>query len=294
MRRVPVPPPLVWPNFGAFLAEISERYADRAALRYRARGERAFEVWSYGRLAAEAEALAAFLRDRGLVRGDRVALWSENRPEWAAAYLGVVAAGMVAVPIDALADADEVDAILATAEAEALVVSAKLAEGADLFVRGAPSLRAAVLLEAPHTASGIPGGAKAGASKAEGRSAARIALGSWEEAIAAGKASGGPALPPPSSIAPDSIASLIFTSGTTGKPKGVMLSHRGIIANIDAARQALPIDENDVFMCVLPLHHTYPTTCSLLSPLSIGASATICEKVVGKVIVDDVRDSGGV
>lgn len=72
-----------------------------------------------------------------------------------------------------------------------------------------------------------------------------------------------------------------------------MLSHRGIIANIDAARQALPIDENDVFMCVLPLHHTYPTTCSLLSPLSIGASATICEKVVGKVIVDDVRDSGG-
>ena len=72
-----------------------------------------------------------------------------------------------------------------------------------------------------------------------------------------------------------------------------MLSHGGIIANIDAARQALPIDERDVFMCVLPLHHTYPTTCSLLSPLSIGASVTICEKVVGKVIVDDVRDSLG-
>jgi long-chain acyl-CoA synthetase len=100
-------------------------------------------------------------------------------------------------------------------------------------------------------------------------------------------------LPPPESIAPDADASIIFTSGTTGEPKGVVLSHSGIIANFDASIRSLPIDETDVFMCVLPLHHTYPTTCSLVSPLAVGAAITMVEKVIGKVIVDDVRDTGG-
>jgi long-chain acyl-CoA synthetase len=76
-------------------------------------------------------------------------------------------------------------------------------------------------------------------------------------------------------------------------PKGVVLSHSGIIVNFDASIRSLPITQDDVFMCVLPLHHTYPTTCSLVSPLAVGAAITIVEKVVGKVIVDDVRDTGG-
>jgi long-chain acyl-CoA synthetase len=91
----------------------------------------------------------------------------------------------------------------------------------------------------------------------------------------------------------DALASIIFTSGTTGAPKGVGLSHEGIIANFDAAIHSLPITKDDVFMGVLPFHHTYPTTCCLISPIAVGASVTICEKVVGKVIIDDARDSGG-
>ncbi len=292
MRRVPKPPELAWPDFGVFLAEIERRYPERIALRYRTRGSehagngaagdgrpaergRGFEEWSYARLAAEAAALAAYLRGRGAGQGDRVALWSENRPEWAAAYLGIVAYGMVAVPIDALADTAEAAAILATSEAAALVVSAKLAESLGALAGGDSPPGTAVIFGPTRAVIG----------------GTRIAVSSWEEAIAEGKSAGRP--PVPASVTSDSPASIIFTSGTTGKPKGVVLSHGGIIANIDAARQALPIDERDVFMCVLPLHHTYPTTCSLLSPLSIGASVTICEKVVGKVIVDDVRDSVG-
>jgi long-chain acyl-CoA synthetase len=282
---VPTPPDLEWPTFGIFLAEIEKSYAGRTALRYRTRGAESrspgrggiqtFEEWSYARLAAEASALAAFLLGHGLGPGDRVALWSENRLEWAAAYLGIVAHGLVVVPIDALADTAEAAAIIATAEAAALLVSAKLSEGLDVLASGTPSLKLTVVI----------GGS------AESSDARSITLRSWDEAVAEGRPAGRP--PIPVSMNQDSLASIIFTSGTTGKPKGVMLSHGGIIANIDAARQALPIDERDVFMCVLPLHHTYPTTCSLLSPLSIGASVTICEKVVGKVIVDDVRDSYG-
>jgi len=277
MRRVALPPPLEWPNFAVFLQETTARYSNRVALRYRGRGEQNFEEWTYGRLATEASALARLLRDRGLGQGDRVALWSENRLEWAAAYLGVVAAGMVIVPIDALADEDEAAAILSTAEVSALVLSAKFTDSLGRLLRSARSVSTTVLLGAQHSQAG--------------------AL-TWEEVLARGGvsgvgASGAAAFAYSSSLASDAPASIIFTSGTTGKPKGVVLSHGGIIANIDAARQALPIDAEDVFMCVLPLHHTYPTTCSLLAPLSIGASATLCEKVVGKVIVDDVRDSRG-
>ncbi|MDR2181081.1 MAG: AMP-binding protein, partial [Treponema sp.] len=87
-------------------------------------------------------------------------------------------------------------------------------------------------------------------------------------------------------------ASIVFTSGTTGFAKGVMLSHRGIILNSSAAIRMLRADDRDVFLQVLPLHHTYPTTCTFISPLIIGAPIVIVEKLVGKVVVDAARDSG--
>jgi long-chain acyl-CoA synthetase len=84
----------------------------------------------------------------------------------------------------------------------------------------------------------------------------------------------------------------VFTSGTTGFAKGVTLSHKNIIANANAAGQMLNPTDKDVFMDVLPLHHTYPTTCSFMVPLSNGIPTVIAEKIVGKVVVDDIRDGG--
>ncbi|MDR0708879.1 MAG: AMP-binding protein, partial [Spirochaetaceae bacterium] len=87
--------------------------------------------------------------------------------------------------------------------------------------------------------------------------------------------------------------SIVFTSGTTGFAKGVTLHHRGIIANTSAAIQSLRAYDWDVFVNVLPLHHTYPTTCSFIAPLSCGASTIIVEKLVGKVVIDDIKEGGG-
>ncbi|MDR1586487.1 MAG: AMP-binding protein, partial [Treponema sp.] len=88
-------------------------------------------------------------------------------------------------------------------------------------------------------------------------------------------------------------ASIVFTSGTTGFAKGVTLCHRGIIANASAAIRILEPVPEDVFINVLPLHHTYPTTCSFICPLSVGVPTIIVDKIVGKVVIDDIRDAGG-
>jgi long-chain acyl-CoA synthetase len=100
-------------------------------------------------------------------------------------------------------------------------------------------------------------------------------------------------LPGVEDIAEGDPASIVFTSGTTGFAKGVVLSHRAIIANVSAAIRSLRADDKDIFVNVLPLHHTYPTTCSFIAPLSCGAGTIIVEKLVGKVVVDDIHDAKG-
>jgi long-chain acyl-CoA synthetase len=102
----------------------------------------------------------------------------------------------------------------------------------------------------------------------------------------------GQSLPSASGIGEHDPASIVFTSGTTGFAKGVTLSHKGIIANASAAVRALTPTYKDVFINVLPLHHTYPTTCTFIVPLCVGMTNVIADKIVGKVVIDDVRDAG--
>jgi long-chain acyl-CoA synthetase len=255
-------PDIDYPNFIAWMKHGRDTWNDRVAIRYRAGKNREFDTWTYGKLFITAENFARSLAAGGCVSGDRVALWAENRPEWCAAWLGAVIAGCTVVPIDFTLHADAVDAILAKTEPKALILSSRRTENLVHFKETCPSIALSAVFDQD-----------------------------WPALLAAAK--GDVELPSADSIAPDHSASIIFTSGTTGIAKGVTLSHHGIIANINASIMSLPIYDSDVFMGVLPLHHTYPTTCAFLSPLSVGASLTICEKVVGKVIVDDIRDSGG-
>ncbi|MDR2748248.1 MAG: AMP-binding protein, partial [Treponema sp.] len=108
-----------------------------------------------------------------------------------------------------------------------------------------------------------------------------------------GAGAGDQRLPAPEEIAGEDPVSVVFSSGTTGFAKGITLSHRGIIVNANAAIHMLRPVPSDVFVSVLPLHHTYPTTCAFISPLSVGAATLVVEKLVGKVVIDDIRDAGG-
>lgn len=253
-------------NFIAWLNHGKSTYTNHTALRYRTGKSKEFDVWTYDQLFTKAQIIARSLIQSGCKDNDRVALWAENRPEWCAVWLGIVIAGGIAVPIDFNLPAEDVGSILDMAQVSGIFLGQKKEDTIELLKGKCPIISFTPVFDKDFESFIKKGIITEGAKDI---------------------------LPTVESIAPDHAASIIFTSGTTGVAKGVTLSHHGIIANINASIMSLPITEKDVFMGVLPLHHTYPTTCAFLSPLTIGASLTICEKVVGKVIIEDTRDSGG-
>jgi long-chain acyl-CoA synthetase len=250
---------LPYPNFIALVESVAERFPEDNALLFREGRQKEFTVWSFSRLAEEARRIARGLLDAGLAKGDRVILWAENRPEWIAVWLGAAVAGCVIVPVDFLTPEDECDSIISFTGAKAAFFSAQKAAFAKACA--SDDLSVSILFQS---------------AEYERFGAARRPLPSADD------------------IAGDDPCSIVFTSGTTGLAKGVTLTHKGIIANANAAVIMLePTREQDVFINVLPLHHTYPTTCSFVSPLSLGISTIIVERLVGQVVIDDIRDARG-
>ncbi|MDR1973003.1 MAG: AMP-binding protein [Treponema sp.] len=275
-------PDLPWTNFAAWLEGIGEKWAERIAVMYRAGGQKVFTRWTYGYLAGECRRIGRGLLAAGLVKGDRVVLWAENRPEWMALWIGTAAAGLVIVPVDFLVSEKECRNIIEITGARALFYSGRKKSFADALAGDGINLDVKVCISGGETAGGdFPGGTNTPTNGA-GRE--------WADFGAdAGKA----ALPKGTDIDGLDPVSIVFTSGTTGFAKGVTLHHRGILANTNAAILQLRAYEWDVFINVLPLHHTYPTTCSFMAPLSLGAATIIVEKLIGKVVVEDIRDGKG-
>lgn len=265
-------PDLDYENFAQWLDAIEHRWSERTALSWRAGKGKGFDSWTYARLAAESRRVARALLSAGLGPGDRVALWAENSAEWCSVWIGAAISGTVIVPVDFLLSDEDAANILERSGAKAFFVSARKLKSLPILLSRTPTLGASGSLIVSLGGDG-------------GELPPPVVPWTGIDGTAA--------LPDPASLGGSDAVSVIFTSGTTGLAKGVVLSHRGIIANASAAIRALPIFPEDVFMCVLPLHHTYPTTCSFISPLCEGCAVTLVERVVGKIIVDDTRDSGG-
>jgi long-chain acyl-CoA synthetase len=251
-------PDMPCPNFIAWLDDLEAQWRGKTAILYRSGKQKDFTRWSFTRFAEESRRMGRGLLAAGLSKGDRVVLWAENRPEWMAVWMGAAIAGLVIVPVDFLVSEQECLNILTITRARAFFYSARKQEFAD-------SLSSQLL---------------------------RVCI-SGEAYEAFGKDAASQTLPAAADIAERDPVSIVFTSGTTGFAKGVTLCHKGIIANASAAIRSLRAYSTDVFINVLPLHHTYPTTCSFISPLSAGAATIIVEKLVGKVVIDDIRDAGG-
>ncbi|MDR0584281.1 MAG: AMP-binding protein [Treponema sp.] len=257
-------------NFAQLLDQVSRDHPDNAAIMYRSGKQREFTLWTYRRYAEECRKVARGLLAAGISKGDRVALWAENRPEWMAVWMGAVIAGICIVPVDFLLSEKECINIIKMTGVRALFYSGRKRDFAASLPGKGVRLRALVCISPE-------GGDAAG----EGTDFERF-----------GAEAGAQALPPPDSIGPQDAASIVFTSGTTGFAKGVVLTHKGIISNVSAAIRMLEPNLKDVFLDVLPLHHTYPTTCTFIVPISQGVPVVIAEKIVGRVVIDDVRDAG--
>jgi len=262
-------PDLPYTNFAHMVDFISREYADKDAILYRAGKQREFTRWSYARFGNECRRVARGLLAAGLEKGDRVVLWAENRPEWMSVWLGATAGGLCIVPVDFLATEEECLNIIKITRAKAFFYSGRKKDFAGSLKSNSISMSVSVCIS-PESENAPPE--------------------HETEYDKFGKDADSQALPPVDSIGSNDPASIVFTSGTTGFAKGVTLSHKNIIANTSAALRILQPTKEDVFNDVLPLHHTYPTTCSFMAPISYGIPTVISEKIVGKVVVDDIND----
>ncbi len=261
-------------NFARMLEGTVRSYGDSPAFRARPAGkDEGYETLSFRELGARVRNLSRFFLAAGLGPGDPVAIYSENRPEWCVCYFAAVTAGLVAVPLDTALDERGAANILAASSARVLAYSARQRDKAlaAASVSGIPGL---VLLDLDREDDGTApyGGLEH----------------SYLRVLADPPAAD---LPDPDSIPGDATAAIIFTSGTTGVAKGIVLSHAGILANMEASIRALRVDGRDNILSVLPLHHTYATTCTFLAPLEAGCSVTFVEKIVPSVVLRHIEES---
>ncbi len=195
------------------------------------------------------KSIASFLFVKSIRQRDRVAIFSEGRPEWGIAYLGILFLGAVGVPIDNQLSENEVRNLIQDSESKVIFISEKTSgtistvqELKPIIIINFDSEEFLRILKYPHLNT-FP------------------------------------------SIDPDDMASLIYTSGTTGKPKGVMLTHRNFLSNVQGIQKAKIIDEKDCILSILPLHHSYPFMVNFLVPVVSGARVMYLQSLKGPDIL---------
>jgi long-chain acyl-CoA synthetase len=217
---------------------------------------------NWAQAARDVRRLALGLRSLEIARGDRVGLVSENRPEWIIADLAIMTAGAITVPTYVTHTVEDHRQVFANSGARAVFVS-KPALSARV-------LAAANQVDSVHTVMAI--------EPAAGQASA-VDLLSWEEMLARGSEQPDDSDETVAAIEPDDTACLIYTSGTGGIPKGVMTTHRNIIANCHGAHRVLEQLGlgDEVFLSFLPLSHSYEHTAGEMFPISIGAQIYFAE-----------------
>ena len=241
-------------ELGANLAQMAERAVARngEAPFLWAKSDGRYVPWSWARVGREAQLLARTLVAMGIEPGDRVAIVAENRPEWCIADLAVMAAGGITVPSYTTYTTDDYSYVLGHSEARLVIYSgASVAKRLLPAVARTPSVKAMLVIDG----SGEEDGPVPSTTYAEA-----LARGEREPAVEAGLGR-----------APDDIACLIYTSGTGGRPKGVMTTHRNIMANVrgtwDLFQRLKP--EERIFLSFLPLSHSYEHTVGQFLPIAI-------------------------
>jgi len=216
---------------------------------------------SWEEAAGQVRALAGALRALGVKDGDRVALVAENRPEWAAADVAIMAAGGISVPTYITNTVADHRHVLTDSGARVAIVSTpRLLETVLAAAADSPSVEAVIAIDACPNPPNSP----------------RPRFVAWDEALALGKAVD------PATLAQrkrTDTACLIYTSGTGGVPKGVMLSHGAILSNCKGATillETLGLDD-ETFLSFLPLSHSYEHTAGLFFPISVGAQIYYAE-----------------
>src|SRR5262249_34484692 len=226
-------------------SDAVDRHRDRECFRFKKGGE--WRSLSFGEVGRRVRDLALGLHVLGINRGERIAIWSENRPAWTLADLASLAAGAVDVPIYATQSLQQVEYILNDATACAIFVSSSFLPDAIQLISRVPSIKFVFTFD----------GKPDLVTREEG-----VHFLSWEELVDRGRESG--AEQPGrfeqlwKTASAEDLATLLYTSGTTGEPKGVMLTHKNLVSNaLNGCRWLSLDDRGDVALTDLPFAHVF-------------------------------------
>ncbi|MBL9039936.1 MAG: AMP-binding protein [Archangium sp.] len=217
--------------------------------------------FTYGEVQRSVGRIGSFLLANGVKPKARVMVLSENRPEWPMAFFGTLRAGATSVPVDKELSENEIVNIARRSEAAVCLISEQVSEElptlAEAFSKAGLATKLVTLADALQGDPAHPDG-----------------IG-----------------PLAKSAAPDDVASLIFTSGTTGNPKGVMLTHRNFAALVAKLSGSFDIGVGDAVLSVLPLHHTFEFSAGFLTPFSRGAEIGYIDELTADRL-GDVLETG--
>ena len=254
------------------VARQAESIPDKIALQMKHGSE--WVRYSYRQLYEVSRQVAFMLWERGYREGDRAILFAENQPEWGIAYLAAVQIGVIVVPIDPQTAEEEIFALAEYTESKAILAS----EACVTRLQSTPIK-----------------------PRAESASPEFLNINNFcqpfeceQTETSAPTDSELPAVPdnfPDVDIDPDTVASIIFTMGTTVDARGAMISHRGFIANVVAVSQALPPEDTDRFLSVLPLYHALGFSCNFLMSIYAGTTITYTNSLRPTSILAIMRET---
>jgi len=252
-----------WPNLAAMFYDQVDRFGDKPFLWAKRGGT--YKPLSWGDVAARVTGLARGLMQMGVEPGDRIVLVSENRPAWLVADMAIMAIGAITVPAYTTnTKADHLHILSNSGAKGAIVSTRKLAERLLPAAAECSDTEFVVAMDPP-----------------EDQTARGIEVQPMEKVLTRGRAGEGNIVEMSRRWSADDTACIIYTSGTGGTPKGVMLSHRALFHNCAGARDALEEIglESEVFLSFLPLSHSYEHMAGQFFPISIGAEIYYAEGI---------------
>jgi long-chain acyl-CoA synthetase len=247
-------------NFYQRFATTAQRFSNRIA--FMVQGRDSVDSITYGELVGRAESMAGFLVSRDVVASDKCAILADNGIAWCAVYLAILRLGAVAVPLDTHYTAQQVATLLQDSGAKILFTTPRFLETAEEALRVAHLSTPIVLLY--------------------GAAPGKLTLDEIPRESSSGGSSCTATLQDP--------AVILYTSGTTSDPKGVVLTHGNLLAEAETAFRLIQVDENDAVLGVLPLFHAFAQVANLLLPLLVGARVIFLEELNTPELIRALRE----
>ena len=241
----------------------ANRFKDGIAQRYKSDGE--WKDISYGELGQKVRLVAQGLASKGIEKGDKVAILSENRPEWAACDFGIQSAGAIVVPVYPTLIGKQIEYILRNSDSKMLITSNSEQVGKILPLLGnLPELTLVVVMDSSN-GNGNGETVSLEGLMEDGKNYAKNNENWYDESV--------------DKVKKMDIMTIIYTSGTTGEPKGVLLTHNNFISNVEGALGVFSVDETDTFLSFLPLSHVFERMAGHNLAYSTGATVAFAESI---------------